>query len=629
MHQNLCHSQLPDEAQSAVWTGRGGVGAILGEEPNRCVKFCVCPNCNELEINNGSDQDYLKKIKKSFLENMTCTICSTDIYIDAVIINCGHTFCKYCIKKWQRTSPKTPTEPNAKCPLCNMVITTLTPNMSARNHINELCEVFLDGIGIKEREKSIQEHSENIAQLLPIEIKFSDHIITDDEDIEEHIIEDLEPYFEYYGFLTERYAGVGDIPPMPDDGEPGMVCRECRQETHCRVDLCINCVRLYFDFDDSTEPDLTTSNAPDPAATSAPADMEQLGAGVGAILEEPNITVDQVINENTRPEQDQSENQGYPSDLPRPQFTMNLPGPSDFTVARIINERAPTRDANNDITEDGIITNAEDIEQTNLETYSENLDQTYGAIPTDDSITDGNIAEGKFCMICVGCRQETHCIKYSRLFSDGLSEPDSTTSNAPDLAVTSAPADVEQPGAGVGAIIGEEPNRCVNFCVCSNCNELEIDNESEIESELEINNDSVIESENECNIENESITVDQVNNENTRPEQERSENRGYPSDFQSLQFTMNWSGPSAHILNGRAPTREMLPSLDEPFFYGYGHILNGNVPTDERPPPLNGSTFRIDYILNRHAPTGERPRPSPYTLEDRPRKSSNRRHLGR
>ena len=45
--------------------------------------------------------------------------------------------------------------------------------MSARNHINEVCEVFLDGTGKKEREKSIQEHSENIVQLLPIEIKFA------------------------------------------------------------------------------------------------------------------------------------------------------------------------------------------------------------------------------------------------------------------------------------------------------------------------------------------------------------------------------------------------------------------------------------------------------------------------
>ena len=134
----------------------------------------------------------------------------------------------------------------------------------------------------------------------------------------------------------------------------------------------------------------------------------------------------------------------------------------------------------------------------------------------------------------------------------------------------------DQPGTGVGAILGEEPNRCVNFCVCSNCNELEIDNELVIECDLEI------ESENERSI------------------QEQSENQGYP----------------------------MLPPLDEPVFYGYGHILNRNVPTVERPPPQNEPTFRIDYTLNRHAPTGERPRPSPYTLEDRPTKLSNLRDLG-
>ena len=69
-----------------------------------------------------------------------------------------------------------------------MVITTLAPNMSARNHINELCEVFLDGTGKKEREKSIQEHSEKIIQFLhadPNDDMTEDDIIIDDEDIGE------------------------------------------------------------------------------------------------------------------------------------------------------------------------------------------------------------------------------------------------------------------------------------------------------------------------------------------------------------------------------------------------------------------------------------------------------------
>ena len=174
----------------------------------------------------------------------------------------------------------------------------------------------------------------------------------------------------------------------------------------------------------------------------------------------------------------------------------------------------------------------------------------------------------------------------------------------------------DQPGTGVGAIVGEEPNRCVNFCVCSNCNELEIDNESEIDNDLEIESEDelVIESD----IENESIPVDQVNNENIRPGY-------YPSDLPLPQFTTNWPGTNgtvAPILNGLNPTRDMLPPLDEPVFYGYGHILNGNAPTEERPPLQDEPTFTIAHISNR-------PRPSPYTLEDRPRKSSNRRHLGR
>ena len=484
------------------------------------------------------DQDDLKKIKKSFLENMTCTICTTDIYIDAVSINCGHTFCKCCIMKWQRTSPKTPIEPNAKCPLCNMVITTLTPNISVKNHINELCEVFLDETGKKEREKSIEEHSEILSKIIDI--------IMNAEDIEQADREISE-------YLDRTIGHVPTNDDITDDNMPeGTICVGCTQETHCTMDLCINCSRLAFnllteygstyivaeeyrpyfehygltapaDMDQidasvgSTEPDSTTSNAPDPAATSAPADMEQPGTGVGAILgEEPNITVDQVINENTRPEQDQ--------------FTMNWPGPSAFTVTRIINGRA----------------------------------------------------------------------------------------------ATSAPADVGQSGAGVGAILGEEPD----------------------------------------------VIADQVINENTRPEQEQKENRGYQSDLTCPQFNMNWPGPS--VMVGRDDsTREMLPPLDEPVFYGYGNILNRNVPTGERPPPQNETNFRIAHILSDlprpeftmtwpdpsvmvgRAPTEERPlprdelaftvphiingpastrnfpRPSPYTLDDRPRKSSNRRALGR
>ena len=366
-----------------------------------------------------------------------------------------------------------------------MVITTLTPNMSVRNHINEICELFLDGNGKKEREKSIQEHSEKIIQFLhadPNDDISEDDIITDDEDIEElrgdtfqyhggfrsrrldQVFEEvnLEYYFEYYGFLTapadmdRTDARFGAIPPMPDDVEPEMICLHCRQETHCREVLCINCSRLLFD-----------------------------------------------------------------------------------RVARV---RAQFQ-----------------ISQQN---YSEYLDRTNGAITTDDGITDDDMPEEEPGMICSRCRQETHstsdvCINCL----DGITEPDSTTSNAPDPAATSAPADVERLGTGVGAIVSEEPNRCVDFCVCSNCNELEIDSESEI------NNDSGIEYE--------------------RPPQQ----------------------------NGST--------------FRIEHILNMHAPNEERPLPHEELAFTVPHVINGRAYTRNLPRPSPYTLEGRPRKSSNRRDPGR
>ena len=38
MHQNLCHSELPDESQSAVWAGLGSVGPEREREDTAALK---------------------------------------------------------------------------------------------------------------------------------------------------------------------------------------------------------------------------------------------------------------------------------------------------------------------------------------------------------------------------------------------------------------------------------------------------------------------------------------------------------------------------------------------------------------------------------------------------------------
>ena len=232
----------------------------------------------------------------------------------------------------------------------------MTPNISAKNHINELCEVFLDETGKKEREKSIKNHFGRIIQFLHADAKYygstapsnaSDPAATSaPADVEQPGAGD--------GAIPTD--GITDDAPtlprlsraMPEE-EPGMICVGCRQQTHSALDLCINCSRLEF-FDGLTESVSTTSNSSDPAATSAPADVEQPGPGVGAILgEELNINVDQVNNENIRPAlvksfnllgrqqsiQEQSENilNGHALTRERPCLRDEL----DSTVPHIIN----------------------------------------------------------------------------------------------------------------------------------------------------------------------------------------------------------------------------------------------------------------------------------------------------
>ena len=59
------------------------------------------------------------KIKEHFWkmteDQLQCSVCS-EIFVDATTLNCGHTFCYYCICEWQKKSRK------STCPLCRSEI---------------------------------------------------------------------------------------------------------------------------------------------------------------------------------------------------------------------------------------------------------------------------------------------------------------------------------------------------------------------------------------------------------------------------------------------------------------------------------------------------------------------------
>lgn len=84
---------------------------------------------NEQEKIHG---EFLQKDAQEMLENdLSCAICQ-DIYINPLILNCSHSFCKFCVYRWLTK--------NKKCPQCRMAVTFQAENLALRNIINKMVQ---------------------------------------------------------------------------------------------------------------------------------------------------------------------------------------------------------------------------------------------------------------------------------------------------------------------------------------------------------------------------------------------------------------------------------------------------------------------------------------------------------
>ena len=91
---------------------------------------------------------------------MKCSICQ-EIFIDPIVIVCGHNFCKHCIEEWHKNFiEENPYEEPSPCPECRTVFKTVYPNISLKNFITDLSAVILDKEEKKKREETIKERLE-------------------------------------------------------------------------------------------------------------------------------------------------------------------------------------------------------------------------------------------------------------------------------------------------------------------------------------------------------------------------------------------------------------------------------------------------------------------------------------
>ena len=70
-----------------------------------------------------------KEIQEMLDSDLNCAICR-DLYINPLILNCSHSFCKFCVFQWLSKQ--------SKCPTCRVTVTFQAENLALRNIINRM-----------------------------------------------------------------------------------------------------------------------------------------------------------------------------------------------------------------------------------------------------------------------------------------------------------------------------------------------------------------------------------------------------------------------------------------------------------------------------------------------------------
>ncbi|NXD26957.1 RNF8 ligase, partial [Spelaeornis formosus] len=85
----------------------------------------------EKEKVRAQKEEVLNQMNDVLENELQCTICS-EHFIEAVTLNCAHSFCSYCINEWMKRG--------VECPICRQEITSKTRSLVLDNCINRMVE---------------------------------------------------------------------------------------------------------------------------------------------------------------------------------------------------------------------------------------------------------------------------------------------------------------------------------------------------------------------------------------------------------------------------------------------------------------------------------------------------------
>jgi len=100
----------------------------------------------------GLFQDMLDNFRELAETQLQCAVCS-ELFVEATSINCGHTFCHYCINEWKKKK--------ANCPVCRADIKQTAACKVLDEYTDKLYDQFV-AEGGKQQRKVLKEEREKI-----------------------------------------------------------------------------------------------------------------------------------------------------------------------------------------------------------------------------------------------------------------------------------------------------------------------------------------------------------------------------------------------------------------------------------------------------------------------------------
>ncbi|XP_023951836.1 E3 ubiquitin-protein ligase RNF8 isoform X2 [Bicyclus anynana] len=103
----------------------------------------------------GTSKQTLTEFGEIMESELQCSICA-ELFVSAIVLNCSHTFCKYCITMWKKKK--------AECPICRTLITSESKSLVLDSFIEKMVQNLTEEMKQK-RKDMLQSREDEVARM--------------------------------------------------------------------------------------------------------------------------------------------------------------------------------------------------------------------------------------------------------------------------------------------------------------------------------------------------------------------------------------------------------------------------------------------------------------------------------